>query len=292
MKILIGGGSGLIGQQLIDFYKNSEITVLTRNPNKTFPKNCKKLIWDGKTIPEISGSFDVLINLSGAGIADKAWTESYKKAIIDSRENTSQAFVTFIEQSEQKAKIFINASAVGFYGFGTSKIVDEDSPLGNDFLAEVSEKWENAARNDFVRTVLLRTSVVLSAEGGALRKMLLPFKLFLGGKVGSGKQAFPWIHIDDEIRAIDFCIQNQDIVGAVNLVSPKIIDNKQFTKSLAKSLKVFAIFPVPGFILKIVLGERAKLLLKGQKVKPKKLLENGFEFKYPEISKALNNLLQ
>lgn len=292
MKILIGGGSGLIGRKLINFYENTEITVLTRNPNKTFPKNCKKLIWDGKTIPETSENFDVLINLSGAGIADKAWTPKYKKAIIDSRINTSQAFVKFIEQSNEKPKVFINASAVGFYGFGTNETVDENSPAGNDFLAEVSEKWENAAKNDVVRTALLRTSVVLSKEGGALKKMLLPFKFFLGGKVGSGKQAFPWIHIDDEIRAIDFCIQNQDIAGAVNLVSPQIIDNKEFTKALAKALKVFAIFPVPGFILKIVLGERAKLLLNGQKVKPKKLLDSGFEFKYPEISKALDNLLR
>jgi uncharacterized protein len=288
MKILIAGGTGFIGQKL-SLYCTSQghkVQILSRSVRS----GAKDLIqWDGQKIPDTAETPDILINLSGAGIADAAWTPKRRKVLYDSRILSTQACIAYMERRTEKPKLFINASAVGYYGFETQDFVDEQGSAGKDFLGELSVAWEQEAMQSKVPTLILRTGVVLGKEGGALPKLLPLFRMGLGGWLGSGKQGFPWIHIDD-ITASILYLAESGVTGPVNLVAPAYTDNKVFSKTLAEVLHRPCLFPAPGFVLQFVLGERADLVLKGQKVIPAKLVSSGYTFKFPTLKSALLDL--
>lgn len=294
MNILISGASGLIGKALTLHLREQghSVQILKRNvsgaPLTWQPEN-KQIVLD-PSLP-----IDAVINLNGVNIGDKPWSKQRKIDIIKSRVDSTSLLAETMASIPNPPKVFINASAIGFYGNSGSVAVNESSPAGNDFLTEIVSTWEKSAsclEATNIRTVFIRSGVVLSKEAGALQKMLLPFKLGLGGRVGSGEQFMSWIALEDEVRAIDFILNNSNIKGPVNLTSPHSVTNKEFTDTLAQCLKRPSIFPMPEFMVKLLFGEMGEmLLLGGSNVKPNVLLENGFEFKYPELDKAFQAAL-
>lgn len=302
MKFLIAGGSGFLGRALMTklLQLNHQVLVLSRNPDATrakLPSSVQIEPWDaagaGNWIRFVETS-DVIVNLTGESIGAKRWTTQQKNLIFSSRINSTRALVEAISKASTKPRALVNQSAVGYYGNIEFGEVTEDHPAGTDFLADVAEAWEKEAlkAEQFgVRVVLPRTGVVLDRNNGALPKMLLPFKLFLGGPLGSGRQWFPWIHIEDEVRALIFLGESEGIRGPVNLTAPESVTMEQFCAALAKTIHRPSWMPVPGFVLKLILGEMAgPLLLNGQKATPRKLLESGFEFLFPHIDVALRDL--
>lgn len=300
MDILISGATGLVGTALTSYLRNKghEVHVLQRNDSGaplTWQPSNNQIFLD----PE--QHFDAVINLNGVNIGDKPWSKQRKLDIIQSRVDSTRLLSKTVAALPNPPSVFINASAIGFYGNSVpdesigSVAVDESSPAGNDFLAEVVTTWERAADpllKTQIRTVFIRSGVIISKEGGALAKMLLPFKLGLGGRVGSGKQYMSWIALEDELRAIEFILNTAQIYGAVNLTSPNSVTNKKFTSTLAQCLKRPAIFPMPEFMVKLLFGEMGELLLLGgANVKPTVLLDNGFVFKYPDLDKAFQTAL-
>lgn len=237
--------------------------------------------------------FDAIINLAGEPIADKRWSKPQKKTICDSRWDTTASLVSLIAKSTEKPAVFISGSAIGYYGISQENTFDESSrPEQEDFCHVVCKQWEQIASqcDPATRTVLLRTGVVLGTQGGALKKMWWPFKLGLGGKLGSGRQPFSWIHIDDMVTAINFILTNESMSGPCNLTAPTPVSNKTFTQAVARAMRRPAIFPVPRPILKLLMGEAATLLLDGQRVVPQKLLNHGFKFQYADITSTMNQL--
>lgn len=293
MSILITGGTGLIGTQLANCFANQtqKVFILTRSKHISSTPLIEYIQYENGKIPSSIQNVKVLINLAGAGIADKAWTKSYKQLLKDSRIQTTRACVEFIQQLETKPDVFISASAVGYYGTKNSQLLDEASPAGNDFLAKLAIEWEAEAMKAPIRTVLLRTGIVLSMDGGAFPKIIPPFKFYAGGYIGTGKQGFPWIHVQDAVGLILWAIQNTTLHGPLNLVAPETLNNAQFAKILGKILHKPVAFPIPTFIIKSLLGERAMLLLEGQKVYPQKAIDGGYTFAFPTAEKALKNLL-
>jgi len=291
MKILIAGGSGFIGQNLSREYvqKGHSVIILSRASGRK-SDSIEFVQWNGKEIPDTVTETDVLINLSGAGIVDKPWTEERKAELISSRVESTRACVLYIQKQSVKPKVFVNAGATGYYGAETQEIVDESAGAGNDFLGETGKAWEQATEGAGIRTVNLRTGIVLGKGGGALEKLLPIFRWGLGGWMGNGKQAFPWIHLQDYISAVLWLVDNEPASGPYNLVSPEYTDNKTFSKMLAKVLNRPCFFPVPGFILRLILGTRAVMILKGPKVKPGKLGAEGFQFQYADLYSALKQL--
>ncbi|TMM47902.1 TIGR01777 family oxidoreductase [Colwellia ponticola] len=301
MKILITGGTGLIGRHFITaFHDKYQITVLTRNIEKA--RKCLTLYIYKKgadniefieQLPEQS-NFEVIINLAGEPIVDKRWTDSQKNIICQSRWSITEQVVAMIARANTKPSCLINGSAIGYYGETGSTVTDEDAPVTQiDFAHSLCQKWEALAlkANEYCRVVLLRTAVVLADDGGALDKMRLPFSLGLGGKLGHGQQYMSWIHIDDMIAAIDFSIQTTDIKGAINCASPQAITNAAFTKALGNQVNRPTWFTVPAFMLKILMGQGAELLLTSQNIYPQKLLNHNFHFKHATIEHALADLL-
>ena len=302
MKIVIAGGTGLIGRRLITQLVNrgNVVTVLTRNESaNTLHPSVRTVRWNIEPsddwCSEIT-SADAVINLTGESIAAGRWTVNRKRRILQSRVQSTQAIVSAIKQSHHKPAIFINASAVGFYGNVPEGEVTEETDHGSGFLADVCEQWEREAfkvRENDVRTVVLRTGIVLSTDGGVLPKMMLPFQFFLGGHMGNGQQWFPWIHIDDEVRSILFCLENNAIDGAVNLTAPGIVRMNEFCQILGAMLHRPSWFHIPSGMIKLLLGEMGEsLLLEGQKAVSQKLIENGFSFTYPDLKDALHNIIQ
>jgi uncharacterized protein len=271
MKVAIAGASGLIGTELTRELQERGDEVI-------------KLPRFGSAPWSIEGA-DAVVNLAGANISGKRWTPEYKKEIRDSRVLTTRALV------ELKPRLLVNASAVGYYGGRGDETLDETSAPGRDFLSGVVVEWEAEAARAPGRSVFLRTGVVLSTRGGALQQMLLPFRAFVGGPIGSGKQWFPWIHIADEVSAILRCIDHDHLSGPVNLVAPGIVTMKQFAQALGRALHRPAFFPVPAAPLKILLGEFAEVMLEGQRAVPRKLLADGFQFRFTDVDAALSNLL-
>ena len=301
MKILISGGTGLIGKALTNYYlqKGHEVGILTRGDNNiTLDGRLKYFKWDAQSasqlIPIVS-EYDVVVNLAGENIGSGFWTKAKKERILSSRVQAGNSLAQAIREVENKPKVFIQASGIGIYGTSISQNFDEESPIGNDFMANVATQWENSSilvEEVGVRRVIIRTGVVLDKSAGVLPLMALPFKFFVGGPLGSGRQILSWIHLKDDIEAIDFCIQNNNISGPVNLSSPNALNNADFGKVLSKILKRPFWFPVPAFLLKIVLGEKSTLVLDGQNVYPKKLISHGFEFNFPGLREALANIYQ
>ena len=297
MKILITGGTGLIGKRLISTLKlnNADITVLTRNSEKAASILCSDISFIEKLSITCIENQDIVINLAGEPIANKRWSKSQKNKICHSRWNITKQLTELIQKAINPPSLFISGSAIGIYGRQPNTPIDETfTQYHQEFTHEVCERWEKLAleaESDVTRVVILRTGIVLDTEAGALAKMLLPFRLGVGGKVSSGQQIMSWIHIEDMISAI-FHIQNTpSFKGVANITSPYPVTNGIFSKTLAETLKRPAIFNTPAILLKMIFGEMADLLLFGQHVLPSKLIHSGFDFKYPTIDKALKNLL-
>jgi len=294
MKILIAGSSGLIGSALKDFLTTGghEITPLVRSEKD------EGVLWDPAKqkvdLSQLEG-YDVIINLAGENLADSRWNEAKKQKILKSRVNTTQLLAESIKNLTRPPKVFVNASAIGYYGHVPEGEVTESHFAGEGFLSEVCQKWEAATEcliGEDIRIVLLRTGVVLSPNGGALKAMLTPFKFGLGGVIGSGKQMMSWIDIEDHIRAVYFCINTDAIHGPINLTAPNPVSNREFTKALGKALNRPTVFPMPEFVAQTLFGEMAdEMLLSGAKVMPEKLLKHGFAFQYPTIKDSLEHLL-
>lgn len=292
MNILITGGSGFIGTKLTESLTadGHQVSILTRSAKPSDNRLVSFLEWDGKKFPLATGIYDVIINLAGASVAGGRWTDSYKKIILSSRVNTTQACVDFINKSNRPPKVFISASATGYYGeMSKGEKTEADGP-GDDFLADICVQWEAVSQPAKCRVVNPRIGVVLGVEAGAYPQMVTPYKLWMGGRFGNGKQGFSWIHIDDIVSAFRFAIDNEAVEGPVNMVSPSWVDQKTFSEKLAHSLGVMDLMVIPKFALKIIFGEKASILWGGQKVLPKKLNEVGYKFKYPDLEGALLQL--
>ena len=303
MNIVISGGTGFIGSALLEHLleKRHSVVLLTRTPDALQHLTgdfVQVERWDGKAVGAwarcVDGA-DVVIHLAGEPIAAKRWTEKQKVRIIGSRIETTKVIVTAITQVEKKPSVLVNASAVGYYGNVEEGDVTESHAKGNDFLANTCDRWEQEARaaeSLGVRVVLLRTGVVLERGGGALKKMLPPFKLFVGGPLGSGRQWFPWVHRDDVIGIILFAIEHPDLSGPVNVAAPEPVTMKQFCQTLGKAVRRPSWAPVPAFVLRAALGEMSEMLLTGQRVVPQKLEESGYTFRYPRLDEALAAILK
>jgi len=294
MRVIISGASGLIGSAVAGFLQATghEIVCLVRQSNR------QGIFWDPKT-DQIDRSAleraDAVIHLAGENIAQGRWTDAKKARIRESRVCGTALLCNAIQQLEHPPKTLICASAIGIYGNRGEEGLDEDSSSGSGFLAEVCLAWEEATQSllpDKTRVVNLRLGMVLDPNGGALAQMLSPFKFGLGGVLGNGAQYMSWITIDDVVRSIQYILDHENIRGPVNLVSPRPVTNREFTKTLAKVLRRPALFPVPVFVLRLFFGEMADaLLLLSARVTPKRLLESGYVFQYPELSSALHHLL-
>jgi len=300
MKILISGGTGLIGQALTKFFLDAghQVVILTRNADRRDQReNLHFVQWDANsstTLIPLFTDIDTVINLAGENIGSGSWTKARKVRIIQSRIHAGNALAKAVVAAQKKPEVFIQASGVGYYGTSEDLTFDESSPNGDDFLGDVAEKWENSSilvEDVGVRRVIIRTGVVLEKSSGVLPLMMLPFKLFVGGPLGSGRQILSWIHLLDEVRAIDYCMNNRNISGPVNLTSPNAVSNSEFGKVIAKVMRRPFWFPVPAFVLKIVLGEQSVLVLEGQRAYPQKLLDHGFNFLYPNLFDALQNII-
>ncbi|MEJ6514156.1 MAG: TIGR01777 family oxidoreductase [Acidimicrobiia bacterium] len=296
MKIVISGASGLIGTQLVEQLQQHghEVIRLVRRAAGT-----GEIMWD-PTSGVLSASAlegtDAVIHLSGAGIGDKRWTTSYKREILESRTITTNLIATTIARMNRKPSVFLSGSAIGIYGPRGDEELNEVSTNGTSFLADVCEQWELAAKPAIdagIRTVLLRTGIVLTTKGGALKKQLPLFQLGLGGKFGNGKQWQSWISIDDEVGAIEYLL-TANMSGAVNLTAPNPVTNAEFTSTLARVVKRPAFLPIPPFAPKAILGGELAdaLLFTGQRVIPAALNASGYQFVHPTLEVALRALLK
>ena len=301
MKVMVAGASGFIGKELIKQLddKGHEIVVLTRNHESArfnIPVHCEIVTWNPElnaVSPSSLKGIDAVINLAGEGIANGRWSPKRKREIIQSRVVSTRRIVDAMTSMNDKPKVFVSASAIGLYGDRGDELLNETSSKGEGFLSEVCQRWEDEtckAKTLGVRTVSLRIGMVLGHDGGALEKILPPFQLGVGGKLGNGSQWMSWIHIRDLVNMMIYSIENSSIGGAYNAVSPNPVNNIDFTKVLGKVLKKPVIFPVPKIILKIALGELSELLIGSQRVVAKKICDTGFEFKYPQLEKALKEV--
>ncbi len=299
MRVLITGGTGLIGRALTDALvaKNYEVVVLSRSPARVsgLPAGARAEKWDGKTSAgwgSLADGAAAIVNLAGARIFGMPWTKKRKQTILNSRTDAGQAVVAAIREAAVKPAVLIQSSAVGYYGESGDRPVTESSPAGSDFLAEVCIAWEAAAAPaaEMTRVAVIRPGLVLSTEGGSLPPLLLPFKLFVGGPLGSGRQWYPLIHMEDQVRAILWLIENEGASGPYNLAMPEILTNKELARLIGRILKRPSFFPVPAFMLRLVLGEMASLLLNTQRAVPQALLDGGFTFNYRDPESALVDL--
>ena len=295
-KVLITGGSGLVGQRLSQRLqqKGYEVVHLGRTAS-TAP--VLTYAWDlnkGKIDPNAFEEVEHVVHLAGAGVADKAWSLSRKQEIMNSRVKGTQLLLDAMDWPAKKPKTLISASAIGYYGNAGMKLCTEESAPGNDFLADVCKAWEAAAApgDAFTRRCTVRIGIVLSEKGGALPKMMLPFKLFSGSVLGSGKQMMSWIHLDDLCDMIIYLIENENCQGAYNAVAPLPVAHYSFMKALGHTMKRPLWMWVPGFALKLVLGEMAATVLASQFVSNEKIQQAGFRFEYENVYKALKQLLQ
>lgn len=312
VKAIITGGTGLVGSELAKKMASEghEVVILSRNPDKHaqyFSNEIQVVRWDGVTTQgwgHLVDGANVIVNLAGESIAGnsflevflKRWNPDRKREILNSRISASKALVEAIKIANQKPAVFIQASAVGYYGSRGDEELTEDSPRGDDFLAKVCVDWEQSSypvEEAGVRRVIIRTAgVVLSTQGGAFPLQLLPFKLFAGGPIGNGRQFYSCIHISDEIDAIRFLIDKQDAHGAFNVTMPDTLTNSEFGKLLGRIIRRPYWLPLPSFAFKLLLGEKAFVLLASTRQIPKRLLEIGFKFTYPTAELALREILQ
>jgi hypothetical protein len=300
MKILITGGTGFVGTQLTSRLTQDghELTILSRSAKRSgeVPRGISYLQGDPTQKgpwQEAIKNHDAVINLAGASIFAK-WTEEHKKAIRDSRVSTTQNIVEGVPLHPQKQFTLFSTSAVGYYGFCGDEELTEASPHGEDFLARIALEWEGEAlkaRDKGAKVVITRFGIVMGEKGGALSQMIPLFKKYIGGPIGSGKQWFSWVHIKDLSEAFAFLMKHPEISGPVNICAPNPVRNKDLAKALGKVLHRPSFMPAPGFMVKLVLGEFGSVILEGQRVIPKRLLDSGFAFQYPYIDKALQGIV-
>ncbi|MBA3237841.1 MAG: TIGR01777 family protein [Parachlamydiaceae bacterium] len=288
MKVLVAGSSGLIGTALVAGLTKSGYEVLKLQHGKNWDSENKKLD------PSIVEGVDLIINLAGENIFGR-WSVAKKEKILKSRVNSTALLADTVVKLKVPPKLFINASAIGYYGNRGNEILSESSLQGNDFLSDVCHQWETAlipAKNAGIRTIMMRTGVVLSPNGGALKNMLLPFKLGLGGVIGSGSQYMSWIAIDDVVAALLHCVEHEECEGAINFVAPDPVTNAKFTAMLGDVLHRPTFMPQPVFLMRALFGEMVDaLLLSSTRVEPQKLMRTGYQFLYPELKNALKHLL-
>ena len=299
MRIVISGAHGLVGSTLVKHFlnENHDVFCLVRNPLEVFSDQQILLDIKNKTIEDdrLEGA-DIVIHLAGANIASKRWSKKYKTQILDSRLTSTQIIAKALAQLKNPPKLFLCASAVGYYGNQwNDEPITESACKGNGFLSDVCDLWEKStfpAKNAGIRTINLRFGAILSKKSGALAKMLIPFRLGLGGRVGDGFQYFSWISIEEIPGIIDFITKNEKISGPVNVVSPELVQNHEFTRLLAHELNQPAFIPMPATIVRLVFGEMGEsILLGGANVVPQKLIDHKYPFKYPLLGAALKSLL-
>lgn len=297
MKIVVAGGSGFLGEPLVKqlLARGDDVAVLTRNATRI--RAGRALEWDARSQGAWSAevaSADAIINLAGENIGEGRWTDARKRRIVESRLDATHALIEALRNAAPASMTFINASAIGYYGPRDDEEIDESERAGDDFLADVCRQWEEAARGAeaFARLVIVRIGIVLAKDGGALAKMLLPFRLFVGGKFGNGKQWMSWITRDDLLRVFEWAIENHAARGIYNATAPSPVRNEEFTRALGGVLHRPTFAPAPAFALRLALGEMAdSLLLTGQRVLPVHALANGFTFAHPALEPALRELL-
>lgn len=303
MKIVIAGGTGFIGSHLCQtlIEHQHEVTVLSRsltNAKKILPGSVNVIEWNTKSATNLEHDLngtDAVVNVMGEPIADARWTESRKRLLLNSRIDTTRTLVEALRLTPQKPRTLINASGVGFYGPRVEQSLTESSPRGSGFLSDLCVGWEEAAKGaeEFgIRVVLPRIGMVLGKTGGALPKMLLPFRLYLGGPISPGTQHISWIHQNDLSDLIVWLLGKPEISGPVNAVAPETVTMKEFCQTLGKVLNRPSWFPVPEFALKLAFGEMAEVLTTGQNVKPIIAQREGFTFSYPTLSSAFEELFR
>jgi uncharacterized protein len=286
MKVVVGGGSGLVGLALVRSLAAAghEVVVLSRSSGEVGAA-ARMVAWD-QAAGEIDGA-DAVVNLAGTSIAGPRWTRARKQSILVSRVETTRALVAAIEAAERRPGVLVTSSGIDYYGASGDAVVDESSPPGDTFLAQVCVAWERAAAAAPIRQVALRTSLVVSGDAFAIRLMALPFRLFAGGPIGGGRQWFPWVHLEDLVRLYRLAIDDADLAGAVNAVAPEQIRQGEAARELAGVLHRPAALPTPSFAVRAALGEEADLLLHGQRAVSGKL--GAFDFRYPGLRAALED---
>ncbi|MDE3001031.1 MAG: TIGR01777 family oxidoreductase [Gemmatimonadota bacterium] len=296
MTVLVTGSTGLVGSSLVPHLEAGGHRVLRLV--RASPKNDVERRWDpetGELAPAALEGIQAVVHLAGENIASGRWNEAKKSRIRSSREDGTQLLAQAIAESQTPPGVLISASAVGYYGNRGDEILNEESPPGADYLAETCIAWENAARpaaDAGVRTVTLRIGIVLSADGGALAKMLFPFKMGVGGVIGSGAQVMSWVSLSDLLGIIVHALNTESLEGPVNAVSPAPATNREFTKTLGSVLSRPTLFPMPAFAARLAFGEMADaLLLSGARVTPARLQESGYDFQHPELEGALRHVL-
>ncbi|NJK74919.1 MAG: TIGR01777 family protein [Microcoleus sp. SU_5_6] len=305
MKVAIAGATGFVGSRLVERLQaqGHHTVVLTRDaarakrffPASAYP-NLEVIAYEpaesGDWQKSIAGC-DAVVNLAGVPIAEEKWTEARRQAILDSRKLTTQKLVEAIANANPKPAVLVSTSAIGYYGTSETAEFEENSPAGNDFLADVCKTWEAEAekvKNSGTRLAILRFGIVLG-NGGALAKMLPAFKLFAGGPIGTGKQWFSWIHRDDVVNLILYALENSQVSGGLNATAPNPVRMNELCATLGEVLKRPSWLPVPGFALELLLGDGAKVVLEGQKVLPKQTLASGFQYQYPDLKSALEEIV-
>jgi len=310
MRVIITGGTGLIGRALAESLAadRHDVIVLSRSPEKAIlPAGVRAERWDGRTASgwgALADGADAIVNLAGESIGGenmvalitKRWTPERKQLIRSSRVNAGMAVRQAIEGAKQKPRVLIQASAVGYYGVRGDEEITEDTLAGSDALAKICLDWEattaEVERMGVRRAVIRTAGVVMSTQGGALPFMLLPFKLFVGGPLGSGKQWFSWIHIQDQVRAIRFLMDTPSASGAFNVCAPNPLTNADLSRVIGQVMHRPSFLPTPALVMRLLLGEKSTLVLDGQRQMPKRLQQMGFEFRFPNVDAALRDLLR
>lgn len=305
MKVVVTGATGFVGSRLVQRLdqQGHSVLVLTRNTtsaSKVFPAAAFPNVEIVAYTPTISGAWqdaiagsDGVVNLAGEPIAEERWTPDHKQEILNSRQLGTQKIVEAIKNANPKPMVLVNASAIGYYGTSETATFDETSPAGNDFLAQVCQAWEAEAtkvKDVGVRVVILRLGIVLG-QGGALAKMITPFKLFAGGPIGSGRQWFSWIHVDDLVDLIVQALTKSEMEGVYNATAPHPVRMNELSQTMGDVMHRPSWLPVPSFALEALLGDGAKVVLEGQQVIPKRTLASGFDYKYQHLQPALKNIL-
>ena len=293
MRVVITGASGMLGGALTAALtgRGDTVTGISRDPTQA--RALAGVDWRGWG--EIDGVVEgagAVVHLAGAGVADKRWSASRKQELRDSRIGTGRRVVEAIRGAEAKPAVLVTISASGYYGSRGDDVLGEEEPPGDDFLARLCVDWEAAAADAGVRTVILRMGVVLAREGGALTKMLLPFKLGLGGPVGRGRQYLPWIHRDDAVGILLLAIEGGEVAGAINVVAPQAVTNAEFSKTLARVLRRPALLRVPPVLLRLQLGEGAGVVTSSQRASAERIAGLGYAFRHAEMEEALRDLLR
>jgi uncharacterized protein len=299
MKVLISGGSGLIGRRLVAKLVEGgyDVVVLSRRPQTTNPPSgVRYLTWDARTadgdwVKELSGAQGI-INLAGASIGSRPWTRRRMAELISSRLSATAALVQALERTpaERRPPVFVSASGIDYYGDRGDEAITEESHAGDSFLARLSEKWETAAQKAEplgVRVVRIRTAMVFSRDALAFRLLTLPFRLFVGGPLGNGRQWFTWIHLEDIVGLYQLALEDPRVTGPVNAVAPDLRREREVAKEIGRVLHRPALIPVPSFALKLLLGKMAQLLLHGRRAEPKKALDYGYRFRLGGLHEAL-----